>query len=182
MNYPVRHYDRGMAPRRAPPKLSPSYLENAALHYLERFASSTANLNRVLSRKAARSLAHWGGEAEEARAMIAAVIERLTGLGYLDDAAYARQKAESLHRRGGSLRLIRQTLKAKGVEADEAALSGLGSDLAAARALARRRRLGPFRPENRADHRQRDLAALARAGFDYHTARQVIDGGDEEGE
>ncbi len=38
-----------------------------------------------------------------------------------------------------------------------------------------RRRLGPFRaaPE-REGHRQRDLAALARAGFGYSVARRII--------
>ena len=46
----------------------------------------------------------------------------------------------------------------------------------AAVALARRRRLGPYRPDNeRKDKRARDLAAMARAGFDYDVARKVID-------
>ena len=61
--------------RRAPPKLSPSYIEAAALHYLERFASSRANLARVLERKARRSLDHWGGDPDEARAWVAAAVE-----------------------------------------------------------------------------------------------------------
>ena len=46
----------------------------------------------------------------------------------------------------------------------------------AAAALARRRRLGPFRPaKDRKDRRARDLAAMARAGFDYDLAKKVID-------
>ena len=46
----------------------------------------------------------------------------------------------------------------------------------AARAYAKRRRLGPYRrPDLRAAHRDRDLAALARAGFAYGLARRVID-------
>lgn len=49
-------------------------------------------------------------------------------------------------------------------------------DLAAAIKLARKRRLGPFRlPEKRAEMRAKDMAALARAGFDFDTARRVID-------
>src|SRR3546814_7265925 len=46
-------------------------------------------------------------------------------------------------------------------------------ELAAAIAYARRRRLGPFRtPDARADRRDKDLAALARAGFrsEEHTS------------
>ncbi|MDA8231449.1 MAG: RecX family transcriptional regulator [Magnetospirillum sp.] len=160
-----------------------STLENAALHYLERFASSSANLRRVMMRKAERSLAHWGGERAEAAALVDSVLAKLSRLGYLDDAAYARQKAAGLHRRGRSGRAIRAALAAKGVAGDhaEAALGELAAeagdgDRAAALNLARRRRLGPFRkPEDRAAMRTRDLAALARAGFDFDTARQVID-------
>jgi len=168
--------------RRPPPRISPSYLENAALHYLERFASSRANLRRVLMRKIDRSLAHWGGERGDAAALVEAALAKLAGLGYLDDAAYAAQQAASLHRRGRPARGIRAALAAKGVEAEtaEAAITDLAApDLAAALNLARRRHLGPFRPaEARASQRDRDLAALARAGFDYATARRVIDSED----
>ena len=55
------------------------------------------------------------------------------------------------------------------------------AELEAARALARRRRLGPWRgPAERAARREKDLAALARAGFGLDLARQVIDA-DEDG-
>lgn len=175
-----------MTTRRPPAKISASYLENAALHYLERFASSRANLRRVLMRKVERSLAHHGGEAAEAAILVDAAIAKLAGLGYLDDGAYAEMKTRGLHRKGGSLRVIRATLAAKGIDADtaDAALAHLAEttpapDLAAALALAKRRRLGPFRPpELRADNRQRDLAALGRAGFDWETARKVIEAPD----
>ncbi|HTH17687.1 MAG TPA: regulatory protein RecX, partial [Magnetospirillum sp.] len=48
-------------------------------------------------------------------------------------------------------------------------------DLAAAIRLAKKRRLGPFRLSDRDEMRQKDLAALARAGFDFDTCRQVIE-------
>ena len=170
--------------RSAPARITPSYLENAALHYLERFASSRANLRRVLMRKVDRSLAHWGGEREPAAALVDVVLAKLSGLGYLDDAAYAAQKAASLHRRGRPARGIRAALAAKGVEAAavDDALAGLDApDLSAAINLARRRRLGPFRTDDaREAMRQKDLAALARAGFDYDTARRVIDAADDD--
>ena len=48
--------------------------------------------------------------------------------------------------------------------------------MAAAAALARRRRLGPFRrPGEREERRDKDLAALARVGFSYAVARRVIE-------
>jgi regulatory protein len=173
--------------RRTPPKLSPSYIENAALHYLERYASSRANLRRVLMRKADRSLAHWGGERDEAARMVEDVMAKLARLGYVDDAQYAEIKVRALHRKGGSVRAIAARLVSKGVEPEalEAALSELKDqqagepDLAAALVLARRRRMGPYRlAEKRAEFRQKDLAALARAGFSHAIAVQVIDAAD----
>lgn len=169
-----------MTSRRPPPKISPSYLENAALHYLERFASSRANLVRVLMRKADRSIAHWGGEREDAARLAEAVAAKLAGLGYLDDGAYAETKIRSLRRKGASTRLIRATLAAKGVGAETAhgamAEEDGESELAAAFTLARRRRLGPYRPpEARAAFRDRDMAALGRAGFSWEVARQVVE-------
>ena len=50
------------------------------------------------------------------------------------------------------------------------------SELVAAYNYARRRRLGPYRAEDsRDEYRERELAALARAGFGFDTARRVID-------
>lgn len=167
---------------KVPAKITPSYLENAALHYLERFASSSANLRRVLMRKVARSIAHWGGESQDHVAQVDATLLKLARLGYLNDAAYAESKVRALHRSGKGTRTIRATLAAKGVGDDhaEAALDALAEDvaepdLAAAIRLARKRRLGPFRHDDRAALRNKDLAALARAGFAFDTCRRVID-------
>lgn len=167
---------------KTPPRITPAYLENAALHYLERFASSSANLRRVLMRKVDRSLAHHGGDRAEAALQVAAVVEKLTGLGYVNDAAYAEMKTRGLHRKGSSTRAIRATLAAKGVggEMAEAALADLAEevgepDLAAAIRLARRRRLGPFRAKDRDAFRDKDMAALGRAGFPWDLARRVVD-------
>jgi regulatory protein len=50
-----------------------------------------------------------------------------------------------------------------------------------ARAYAKRRRLGIHRrPDTRALHRDRDLGALARAGFSYDLARRVVDADPDE--
>lgn len=172
--------------------ITAQYLDNVALHYLQRFASSSGNLRRVLMRRVERAAAaaesREAGEALRDRAapLVDALVERYCRSGLLDDAAYAAAKARSLHRRGASLRAIRHGLAQRAVAADSAeeAVAALAAeaadpDLAAALALARRRRLGPFRArEARADHRMRDLAALARAGFAYQVAARVVDADD----
>jgi regulatory protein len=170
--------------RRGPKPATSASLENAALHYLERFASSSAQLKRVLMRKVLRSVRAHGTDAEAGERLIDDIIARYLRAGLLDDRAYAAQKAASLRRRGASGYAIRGKLALKGVESRliDAALAGEGdaSELAAACALVRRRRLGPLRAaKERAAHRQKDLAALARAGFGLDLARRVLGASDE---
>lgn len=169
--------------RRAPKKITRQYLHNYSLYYLERFASSSANLRQVLLRRARKSCRHHGTDFDEAVDLIDAEIARLQEVGLLDDAAYAEARARGLSERGGSTRAIRAKLMAKGVgeEEIEGALGALEEehpepDFAAAVTHARKKRLGPYRAAGkRAEMREKDLAALARAGFGYDMALKVID-------
>lgn len=183
---------RGRA--RGPRKATPTHLENAALYYLGRFASSAENLRRVLMRKVLRSARFHGTDADDGRAAVERLVARFVRAGLVDDVAYAAARAQTLHRRGAAPKLIARRLRDKGVaaEAIDAALKGLGIgaaevELAAAVNLARRRRLGPFGRKARsadktpaskrhaAKEREKALASLARAGFSYDVARRVID-------
>ena len=158
-------------------------LFNRAVFYLGRFAASERHLADVLRRKALREAAAHDMPPSQVDAMIEAVLARLRGAGYLDDDRYAAAKARSLAGRGRSQAAIRATLARKGVGRETATAAvvalreeGPDPDLAAAVALARRRRLGPWRaPEERAAARQRDLGVLARAGFPADVARKVLD-------
>lgn len=163
--------------------MTPAYLERAALHYLERYASSADNLARVLKRKARRRLD--GDEPDPGLdATIAEVVARVVRSGLVDDRSFAEMKVNSLMRRGTSTRAIRTRLKVKGV-ADDVAGEALAArdpdDLLLARRFAERKRLGPYRARPDPERRERDLAALCRAGFAYRIAVRVLDeaGGDE---
>ena len=170
----------------APKKITAAVLENIAVHYLERFASSTENLRRVLMRRVRRAADHHGGDPGEGKALVEALVERFRRSGVLDDRRYAAAKAASLQRRGGSRRIISGRLAQQGVDGTliAATLRDLddeagGSDLAAACAFIRRRRLGAYRRGDApADRRDKDLAALARAGFPFEIARRVLACGD----
>ncbi len=168
--------------RRVPRKATAKSLENAALWYLTRFGTSAANLERVLARRVERSARHHGTDREEGLANIVQLIARYRRSGLLDDRAYAIARAKALNLRGKPVKAITFALRAKGVaneDIDEALLAlkdqGGDPDMGAAARYARRRRLGPFRaaPE-REERRERDLAALARAGFGYDVARRII--------
>ncbi|MBV8889754.1 MAG: RecX family transcriptional regulator [Alphaproteobacteria bacterium] len=154
-------------------------LERWALDHLARFATSTENLRRVLSRRARRRLGPDAGARRGAAALIDALLLRYVERGLLDDAAYAAARARARLHRGDSVQAIRAGLLAKGVDATTAAaaIAGLSADgidpeLAAACAFARRRRLGPYR--RGPTEPERDLVAFARAGFSRRVAQAVL--------
>jgi regulatory protein len=162
--------------RGTPKPLDEAALQQAALDYLAHYASSAANLRRVLLRRIARA-----GAPQVDAAAAARVVAKAIASGFVDDRAYAAQLAASLSRRGVSSGGIRARLAGKGVAAEHvaAALGELGPararDLAAACALVRRRRIGPLRAApSRAALRDRDLGVLARAGFSLDIARLVL--------
>lgn len=169
--------------RRLPKPATAARLEKAALAHIDRYATSAANLRNVLMRRVARSVRLHDTERGEAAEWVEAIIAKLLERRLLDDAGYARARAGSLHRSGASRRKITGMLQQKGVGRSDiaAALAALdaesdNSELVAACNYARRRRLGPYRlSEARKERRERDLAALARAGFGYGTARRVVD-------
>ena len=168
--------------RSVPRKMTPARLENIALHHLDRFSTSSENLKRVLTRRVLKSARHHNTDQEQCAAWIDTLIERYQECGLLDDPAYARAQVNSHNRRGKSVRAIRALLRQKGVTAADIdlAIEGLAEnhpdpDLAAANAYARRRRLGPYRTREVDDKaREKELAALARAGFSYGIARRIV--------
>jgi regulatory protein len=174
--------------KRAPRKVSEVYLERAAHHHLGRYGSSVENLRQVLRRKVRLSRAHHGGDTAGDEGLIQSVLDRCIAQGLLDDRRYADALMTQLRRRGGSRRQIAARMQAKGISSElcrellagEAPFSDdeetRDAEAMAARRYARRRRLGPYRSDSqRQERRQRDLAAMARAGFDYDTATSVID-------
>ena len=172
-------------PARKPPrKVTPAYLQRAALAYLERYASSAENLRRVLKRKVDNRCRLRGEDPAEFQEMIDEVVAKSLRTGLIDDTRYAEARVATLRRRGGSARAIQAKLSAKGVNRTTIAAVLEGGDEddeeKAAHALARRRKLGPYRPGQREPYRDKDLAALARAGFRFDVARGVIDGEQED--
>ncbi|MBX3129840.1 MAG: RecX family transcriptional regulator [Polyangiaceae bacterium] len=175
-----------MARAPIPPEqaLALATLERAALRYLDRFDSSIENLRRVLLRHVRKHARDADPVlVSRAEADVDAILGRYRASGMLNDTRYAEVIASSLRERGGSRRAIVHRLEGRGVDRaaiDEALLLAdrdtTDAELAAARRFARRRRLGPHRPASeRPSKRDRDLGALARAGFSYDVAARVLD-------
>ncbi|WP_102958681.1 regulatory protein RecX [Mangrovicella endophytica] len=169
--------------RKVPGPVTAEWLFRAGMHYLERYASSTENLRSVLRRKLMRRCLARGEDAEAFAPLVEEAMGRFADLKLIDDRAYAEARAASLRRRGTSHRQASAKLLAKGVEPDlvAAALAVEGGDeRASAWRYAERRRLGPFRLRDRAERRDRDVAAMIRAGFAFADAAAVIDGNADE--
>ena len=171
--------------RRAPRRITATYLERYTLHYLERYVTTGPHLRRLLRRRVARSSAHHEVDPAEGYRLVDALIVKLEEVGLINDRRYAEDRARALNRRGAGRRQIVQALAAKGLRGAlvDAALAAAGIDddaeLRAAATYARKRRIGPWRerPVDQAG-RQKELAKLARRGFSYAVASRVIDAED----
>ena len=178
-----------MADKKAKKPVTEAYLERAALHYLERFSSTEANLCRVLERKVKRRL---DGDAitREHVGWIEACAKKCVKYGYVDDARYAESRFAGLLRKGKPLRTIGQDLRYKGVpqEMVEQLLSQAREDesndpdLQAAAAYVRRRRFGAFRRADRTSEEkiEKEKAAMMRAGFSYELVRKTLEASEDE--
>ena len=161
--------------------LDPPRLEELALAYVARFATSAGKLAQYLKRK----LRERGWEAEGVSGTepdIPALIERLVAAGYIDDAGFAQGRASGLRRRGYGDRRVEQTLRGAGI-AEEVRASVQGDEAASRRAalvLARKRGFGPFGAE-RPDpaKRQKQFAAMLRAGHPLDSVRVLVDAASE---
>ena len=102
--------------RKRRPPLDAARLDELALVYVGRFATTRAKLSSYLARKIRER--GW----EDARpADVEGVVERLSALGYVDDAAYALSKSRALTGRGFGARRVRQSLRAAGIAEEDCA-------------------------------------------------------------
>lgn len=167
--------------RKQPRKITRQYLENAALYYLQRYASSAGNFRQVMRRKVKRSCDFHKTAPDDFYPMVDELVARYKASGLLNDKVFAEARVAALRRQGRSTGVIYAQLQAKGLARDdiETALNAhndaCGSEnpeLEAAVRLARRKRLGQAKdPETR----RKELAKLGRAGFGYEIARAALD-------
>ena len=162
---------QGRNPR---PPLDKDRLNELALFYVGRYATTRAKLSAYLARKVRER--GWRGESEPD---VERLVERFAETGLVDDASFALAKSRSLSERGYGRGRVRQALRAAGIEeADGEAAHELAAEQAvdAAVRFARRRRIGPFAiqsPDRPA--REKALAAMIRAGHGFDLARSVVD-------
>lgn len=199
---PSRSPSRGHAgargrTRRPPRPLGRAALEELALAYVARFATSAGKLETYLSRKLRErgwdDGADGTGEPDGAAAQraVAEILDRFIANGYVDDEGFARGRSRSLTARGYGPRRVDAALREAGIAEDlrAAARPDERRQRQAALDMARKRGFGPF---DRADkppddakagyealaqtraREDKQLAAMLRAGHSFDIARVVL--------
>lgn len=174
--------------KRVPKPLDETKLRDLALHYAARYATTAAKLESYLIRKIRERGMAEQDEVVDIPAVVGGIVDRLVELKYVDDDAYAKARSGSLLRRGYGARRVNEALRHAGV--DEATrdshIPGIPTSREAAITLARKRRFGPFgkgeydedgeetQPLDSAK-RQKQIAAMLRAGHAFDTVRVIID-------
>ncbi len=181
--------------KKIPKKITKKYLENYSLFYLERYASSSANLRRLLKQRVEKSCKHHGTDIEESMELVDELITRYLECEILNDKIYAISKARGFRNKGNSSKLIYSKLAQKGLNKSDIAYAlnkvdqeirsnNEQQDIEYISALrhAERKRLGSFRirESNKENIYQKDLASLARAGFSYEISKKALDFNPEE--
>jgi regulatory protein len=156
--------------------LGAARLDELALAYVARFATSRAKLTRYLSRKIRES--EWTDEVD-AMTACESIADRMERLQFLDDRQYAAMRGAAMTRRGLGVRRVKAQLYVDGIapaDSGEAIEAAEGAAVAAAIGFARRRRFGPFAVRSIDDPkmRERQVAAFLRGGHSLALARRIL--------
>jgi regulatory protein len=179
---------KGRATRQKAP-LDEATLRDLALSYAARFATTGAKLEAFLARKIRERGVEQDADGRRVELDVQALVGRLVELGYVDDDAYARARSRDLTGRGYGARRVEQALWAAGVaeEAREEHAPGEAEKRRAAMLMARKRGYGPYARSEAAEaeeepappldpaRREKQIAAMLRAGHDYDHVRFVLE-------
>lgn len=171
--------------QRTPKKITLKRLENIALYYLSRYESSSENLRKILKRRIYKASKYHETDINQANDWIEQTIQKMQRLEYINDDRYALNQLRKLWEKGSSKRKMQAHLAQKGIPQEkiptllESFMDSLDSDdnfeLIAAQKYAKKRKIGIYRPKNQQEeYKNKDLASMARAGFNYETAKKVI--------
>ncbi len=179
--------------KKIPKKITQRYLQNAGLYYLERFAASKAHFKEVMLLKVKRSCKyHKKQNYDDCARIVNEIADKFENCGLLNDNVYAEAIATSMRRKGLSQRAIYIKMNNKGISFGLASkilkkidvqhhATQENAELAAALRLAYKRKIGPYSNVIKLDVKK-SLGILARAGFPYDVAQQVISTTQEEAE
>jgi len=151
-------------------------------NYIEKYAPSKQQLKTYLLKKYLKAKI-LNTNKKNITDLIDIVLKDLQKNKFINDQFYSQSKAKSLIRRGSSINKIRNYLMSKGVSheyvkntIDEIKENNQDQDFFSAIKICKKKRIGPARNEsNRPLFYKKDIAVLARAGFNFETSKKVMD-------
>ncbi len=149
-------------------KITFQTLKNRAFFYLERYDANSQKLKTVLLNRLKKEAQQGNEIPPEAPQWIQQIIEQMQQLNYINDARYTENTIRRLNAAGKSKHFIMGKLRQNGLTGEQITpyLTNI-NELASARIFKHKKHLGT-------DY-QKDLAKLARAGFSFEIAQQVLE-------
>ena len=151
-------------------------IKKYALNYLSKYDSSKYNLERVLHNKIRRISSNKKEKFILYNAIPSFLLE-LESKKIINDKNYTNTKLKNFSTQGKSKNFIKSYLIHKGIEKkliDEIfhsfELNNVDWELESAKIFARKKRLGI----KNTDNKEKDLAKMARAGFDYNISKKTL--------
>ena len=170
-----------------PTRITKYKLEQIAFHYISRFDSSSNSLRQVLRRRVLKSASYHNTDKNQGFFDVEKIIEKFNTSGFINDEKFAERHIIKMCNRGFSSKIMIKKLKQKGLS-EKIIINALkkvykeweNSDLSNAIRFARRKKITITSDNEREKNnwRKKSLAAFAQAGFDYETAKKVIEARD----
>jgi len=165
-------------------RLTENRLMNIALFYVSQYESSVEKVRQMLNRRLRRLKMQGEEVPPEAPVWINNILQKIQDQSYVDDNRYAENQVRNLILQGKSEHFICAKLALAGIRAERVKeiLDAMEStEESRAKRFVERKKIGYLRPrDERAKFWEKDMAALARAGFSYDIARSALNPSDSE--
>jgi len=157
-------------------------MRNFAFAYIEKYSPSKQQLKTYLLKKYLKSSIP-SVKKKDITDLINLVTQDLEKTKFISDKFYSESKAKNLIQKGSSINKIRNYLISKGVE-DEHIRETINKileknedqDFFSAIKICKKKRIGPAREQdNRPLFYKKDIAILARSGFNFEISKKVMD-------
>ena len=157
-------------------------MRNFSFAYIEKYTPSKQQLKIFLLKKYL-STKIPNVNKKNITDLIDVVLEDLEKTRFINDKFYSNSKAKTLIQRGSSINKIRYYLLSKGIgdeyikeTIDKIKENNEDQDFFSAIKICKKKRIGPSRNENnRPLFYKKDIAILARSGFDFETSKKVME-------
>ena len=157
-------------------------MRNFSFAYIERYAPSKQQLRTYLLKKYLKANLE-NIKKQDITDLIDVVLQDLEKSKFINDKFYSESESRSLIQRGSSVNKIRNYLMTKGINdryiketIDKIKEDNSDQDFFSGIKICKKKRIGPARVEdNRVLFYKKDIALLARNGFDFETSKRIMD-------